>query len=71
MKEAVIKIYENPPEYDHDDVRWEVDGESLGFGYRGKKDGKFHITKCPKCKKENYALAISEGSCAFCGFNPN
>jgi len=26
------------------------------------------MTRCPKCKKENYAAAVSSGVCAWCGY---
>ena len=34
-------------------------------------DGKTYLVRCPKCKRENYALAVSSGICAWCGFNAN
>jgi hypothetical protein len=58
-----------PPEFDHDDVRWEDDlGMSHGFGYRGKGDGEIHVTVCQVCSNENY---LSQSICIFCGFDPN
>lgn len=27
------------------------------------------LIKCPKCGKENYALAVTDGICCWCGFN--
>ena len=29
--------------------------------------GKLYIVKCPECKSENYAMAVSSGQCAWCG----
>ena len=57
-------IHETPKDYDSDDVTW----EGGGSGYRSKKDGKICILKCPACKKENYAMAVSSGQCCWCGF---
>lgn len=70
-KEVIVKVYETPPTHDGDDVHWEVDGKSIGYGYRGKTNGRFHVIRCPRCSRENYALQVAEGSCAWCGFNPN
>jgi len=25
------------------------------------------LVRCPKCKKENYMLAVASGRCAWCG----
>ena len=60
-------IVENGEDYDSDDVIW----DNRGSGYRSKKDGRLHVVRCPKCSRENYAMAVSEGSCAWCGFDPN
>lgn len=27
------------------------------------------IIRCPKCGRENYALAVAKGICVWCGFN--
>jgi ribosomal protein L37E len=27
------------------------------------------LMQCPKCKRENYALAVKDGVCCWCGFN--
>ena len=35
------------------------------------KDGRCYLVKCPKCKKENYALAVYDGICNWCGFDLN
>jgi predicted Zn-ribbon and HTH transcriptional regulator len=35
------------------------------------KDGKICIVRCPKCKLENYALAVMSGICVWCGFEAN
>lgn len=33
--------------------------------------GSCHLVKCPRCKKENYCLAVADGICAWCEFNLN
>lgn len=33
--------------------------------------GDVYLVKCPKCKKENYSLAVVSGQCAWCGFDLN
>ena len=30
-----------------------------------------YLVRCPKCKKENYALMVSSGICAWCGYDAN
>ena len=32
------------------------------------KDGKLFLVRCPKCRVENYALSVSSGICAWCGY---
>ena len=27
------------------------------------------LIRCPKCGKENYAPAVAQGVCVWCGFN--
>jgi ribosomal protein L37E len=41
-----------------------------GHGYIDKK-GKICMESCFACGKENYAMAVSSGTCAWCGHNPN
>lgn len=33
-------------------------------------DGTILVLRCPKCKRENYALAVADGVCCWCGFKP-
>lgn len=34
-------------------------------------NGKTYLVRCPKCGKENYALAVSSGVCCWCGYDAN
>lgn len=34
-------------------------------------DGKIYLVRCQKCGKENCAMAVSSGICAWCGYNAN
>lgn len=34
-------------------------------------NGKTYLVRCPKCKRENYAMAVSSGICAWCGYDAN
>jgi len=34
-------------------------------------NGKTYLVRCPKCKRENYAMSVSSGICAWCGYNAN
>jgi len=27
------------------------------------------LIHCPKCKRENYAIAVASGTCVWCGFS--
>jgi ribosomal protein L37E len=29
---------------------------------------KLYLVRCPECGKENYAMAVSSGYCAWCGY---
>lgn len=40
------------------------DGKYIGF----EAGGKLYLTRCPKCDRENYAMAVSSGQCAWCGW---
>ena len=68
-----ISIGQTPEAYDSNHVVW-LDEDSrhvLGSGYQGKEDGRLHVLRCPMCSKENYALQVAIGSCAWCRFDPN
>lgn len=39
------------------DVEWYADGTIL-------------LIRCPQCKRENYALAVADGVCCWCGYKP-
>lgn len=69
-KEYIAVIELTPADHDSDDVFFETkDGKQVqGFAYRSKADGTFHVMRCPDCGNENYAMAVSEGSCCWCGF---
>lgn len=44
--------------------------EQGGSAYT-KKDGRLGLIRCPKCKQENYAMAVSDGVCCWCGWDAN
>lgn len=64
-------IFKRPDDWDSDDVYFKVGTKIVGTGYKGRATGGICIVRCPKCSKENYAVAISTGLCAFCKYNPN
>ena len=35
--------------------------------YEGQSQGL--MIRCPKCKKENWAMAVAKNRCAWCGFD--
>lgn len=41
-----------------------------GHGFYGS-DNRIWMQRCFKCGKENHALAVSTGKCAWCGFDAN
>ncbi len=72
MSEIKMEIELTPDSYDSDKVRFLLNDEQVGYGYRGKKDQVIRLMSCPQCRRENYALQrAASGSCAFCGFDPN
>ena len=43
--------------------------EEHGKGYvYWNKEGRPGVIRCMECGRENYAPAVSSGSCAFCGW---
>ena len=36
-----------------------------------ESDGKIYMVRCVKCDRENYAMAVSSGKCAWCGYQSN
>lgn len=68
---AYIIVRDNP-DYDHEQVDFEVDGEKVRTGaYMGKREGLICFLRCPVCRRENYAMSVAEGVCAWCGYDPN
>lgn len=41
-----------------------------GFGFI-TEDGKICMERCFKCARENYAMAVMSGGCAWCGHDAN
>ncbi len=72
MKLFDLDIQLTPQSHDSDDVNiLDKKGEKIGYAFRSKDDGKFHIMRCPRCHKENYLMNVSQGDCAWCGFSLN
>lgn len=44
--------------------------QGSGHGYKDKS-GKICMIRCFSCGRENYALAVATGCCAFCGHDAN
>ena len=63
------KIHRRPSDWDSDDVVFLVNGKKQGSGFRSKGSSDIKIIRCPRCDRENYAVAIVTNSCAFCGFS--
>lgn len=39
-------------------------------GVEWYSDGTILLIRCPKCKRENWALAVADGRCCWCGYQP-
>jgi ribosomal protein L37E len=58
-------------------LRTEQAGETLVSEKKGKgvvytdKEGKTCMIRCTECGRENWAPAVSSGTCAWCGFDAN
>ncbi|MFH2143075.1 MAG: hypothetical protein ABIJ97_11665 [Bacteroidota bacterium] len=71
MAKIKYTIKNKPNTYDHNDLylgdKW--------IGYVGKKERNGEVSiglvKCPECRKENYAMAVLDGQCAWCGWEIN
>lgn len=48
--------------------RVEIDGKYAGFE---GKNGFIFLQRCPKCDRENWAIAVASGTCSWCGFDAN
>lgn len=52
---------------DKNNVRWP---DTRGYGFV-QDDNTIALIRCPSCGKENYAMAVTSGKCAWCGFDAN
>lgn len=41
------------------------------MGGNFKSGDKVFLVRCPKCGRENWAMAVSSGECCWCGYNAN
>ena len=39
-----------------------------GGNYKENNMTKIYMVRCPKCGKENWAPAVADGQCAWCGY---
>ena len=44
--------------------------EDRGYAFK-TESGKWYLVRCPKCNKENWSMAVSSGTCAWCNFDMN
>ena len=42
-----------------------------GVGYKDTKSGLVCMIRCFACGKENWAMAVASGQCAWCGHDAN
>lgn len=61
-------INKNGTSYDHDNIEF-IGTPFKGHGFIGHDDKAIGLTKCPMCGKENYAMSVIDGVCAWCGFS--
>ena len=69
-EKIIVKDFPFNDGYDSNDVDFLIKEVVVGKGYRGK-DGKLHIMRCPQCLRENYAMQVGTGLCAWCGLDSN
>jgi len=41
--------------------------EDCSENFRDDKGNPF-VVRCPKCRRENWAMAVASGQCAWCGW---
>ena len=49
-------------------------GNHIGTGFipnKGRREGKICLTRCPICRKQNYAMNVISGICKWCNFDAN
>lgn len=72
MSKFTAMIIKTPKSYKEFDVRFfeKEGGEQRGFGFLPKYTGGIiRLIKCPNCERENYAMMVSSGVCAWCSFD--
>lgn len=69
-KNITYKVSKKAHEDGSHDVRFSVDDDEIGFGYKSS-DGTICMVRCPNCDTENYSVVVATGTCAWCSFNPN
>lgn len=68
MNKHKITLMPHRPGYDSRDVRI---GEH-GCGYVAPDGtGPVRLLRCPECNRENYAMAVHSGICAWCNWDAN
>ena len=40
----------------------------LWLGFRPSGEQQLYLQRCPECYRENYAMAVLSGACAWCGW---
>ena len=45
----------------------EIKFEDCAANFYGK-DGNPYLVRCPKCKRENYAMNVATGKCTWCDY---
>lgn len=72
---VIVKVWPAREGYDSADVSFfdPKTDEQVGSGYKALDDGSIKIMRCPmpKCRRENYAMAVSSGTCAWCAISFN
>lgn len=53
--------------YDH--VRVVCNNDYVGF--RPLQGKRVYLQRCPRCHRENYVLAVTQGACCWCGLDAN
>lgn len=51
------------------DAQRKVEEKKMSRGNFRGEDGTLYVVYCPRCNRENWAMAVATGKCAWCGWS--
>lgn len=69
--DSVMDAFENALTYMAESNAKKAAKAELEMEKNFRSGDKVYLVRCPKCHKENYAMAVSSGECCWCGYNAN